>query len=966
MMCRQASPRRASGRVVVAALVAVLALAMSSAAHAGDTRDAAGDVSQAARPPVVPCGSCSAAVVTPRQVLTASDTWSLAGLLVLVRVTQPDIAEHSAAIAALRDRHARVGAIVEPTVTEVPGLSTAGLELIVIDVSRRVLDAELAFEVKSAASSIRGAGVPRVGLRLAVGQRETAGTLGLAPYVDLVVISGPPPMASGEEPFARIERWTVSDRPLRGAADAVEWIERASRDQAAGALAELADGAEGILPLLSSLAREVPGGLTPLPEVSVRCEGECRAASFLDAATLDAVIVVTPGAAGTSTIVAVPGATGMRAVLPERAGLVALPGAVVPWEVRAEGPQFTFTPPLTGRFVLRVHGWQGGEVSGFATGVDVRADRTLSVEEIVARHQAARARQESLVKSMIVGGTTVLTFDAPGFAAPVTVTAQTTIFMGDAATEVEQREIRVNGLALATRGDQIPRLPIIEPERVSTPPLVIALTDAYDYRLEGRDTTLGRPAYIVSFRPRTRERSLMAGRAWIDAATFGLVRIDATQTALPGPVVSSRQVDEFRPAAVNDALVWVPARSEFNQRYESASFATPIKRVVTLTSHQLNAADFAAQLDAAHRSDAVMMIETPDGYRYLQRRDRSSGAPAPAGGAAPVRTVTRDRAERVRTLAGGITWDPNISVPLIFAGLSYLDLNLFGTGAQLDAFFGGTYGRLAWSTAPFSKQGWRASGDAFGIALSYNDRAFRGGREQYRENVTQRPFHAAAGVVGPIGGAWRLRATYEMDYVHYGRADSTAREFRVPASTPVHGFRLAVERQRGAWTVAGWGLVAARQSWQAWGLPSPQEPVIRSFQRIGARATRAFVWSGRAVGRVELSWMDGFRLDRFSRYTFGTFDNPLRGYPSASIRYDRGAVLRSSASWTVTSRLRLDAFADLGVVRDPGRSPRMRSYPGIGAGAQFPAPFGLLMGAEWGYGTSGSTHVVKVNAYKVF
>ena len=40
-------------------------------------------------------------------------------------------------------------------------------------------------------------------------------------------------------------------------------------------------------------------------------------------------------------------------------------------------------------------------------------------------------------------------------------------------------------------------------------------------------------------------------------------------------------------------------------------------------------------------------------------------------------------------LAFGAIVDPNISRPLPFAGLSYVDFDLFGTGTQFNGFFGG-------------------------------------------------------------------------------------------------------------------------------------------------------------------------------------------------------------------------------------------------------------------------------------
>ena len=73
---------------------------------------------------------------------------------------------------------------------------------------------------------------------------------------------------------------------------------------------------------------------------------------------------------------------------------------------------------------------------------------------------------------------------------------------------------------------------------------------------------------------------------------------------------------------------------------------------------------------------------------------------------------------RVRTLAFGVIVDPNISQPLPFAGLSYLDFNLFGTGTQFNGFFGGSYGQVAFSVPSIARSRWQIAGRAFGIASS--------------------------------------------------------------------------------------------------------------------------------------------------------------------------------------------------------------------------------------------------------
>jgi hypothetical protein len=127
------------------------------------------------------------------------------------------------------------------------------------------------------------------------------------------------------------------------------------------------------------------------------------------------------------------------------------------------------------------------------------------------------------------------------------------------------------------------------------------------------------------------------------------------------------------------------------------------------------------------------------------------------------------------------------------------------------------------------------------------------------------------------------------------------------------------------------------------------------------------------VARVEAAWMAGRDLDRFSRYSFGTFDNRLRGYPSALIRYDRGGVVRTALAWGASKLVRVDGFFDSAWAHDPGFGRGLRNYTGVGGAIEAPAPFGTLLALEWGYGfrgvnTNGSlgTQVYRISAVKVF
>jgi hypothetical protein len=385
---------------------------------------------------------------------------------------------------------------------------------------------------------------------------------------------------------------------------------------------------------------------------------------------------------------------------------------------------------------------------------------------------------------------------------------------------------------------------------------------------------------------------------------------------------------------------------------------------LTLARQEPNPPDFATRLSAARASPSVMLSDTASGFQYLRRT-------RPTGGGEPTRE-TAGRATRVRAVAAGLLVDPGISRPLPFAGLSYADLDFLGKGAQVDGFFGGLFGRIAWAVPSVAGSRWRAEGSAFAVLAAYNDRAFRAGVEHYDENLRQRPARLSIGVARPVAGAVRLRAGYELDYTRLAASHTTAPEFVVPVSPVVHALRLGLETRQNGWTLGAWWSAARRQQWRAWGLGG-SETGSPSFQRFGASAARSFVLSPRAVARLDAAWMGGRGLDRFSRYAFDGFENTLRGYPTATVRYDRGAVSHGVLSWDAARGVRIDAFLDGARVRDPGVGPRSRNYLGAGAALEVPLPEGILAAVEWGYGfqarrTSGETgaHVVKVTAYKIF
>jgi hypothetical protein len=883
-----------------------------------------------------PCALCIAIVITPGQALALPER--LGGLDILVDWADAPSAAVEAALRDIARKGGRPGLLVSSIgAPAVPPRLLRDLRVVLSQIDTADPESTpdaLVYHLKTQFTTWRAATTQTLELGL-VGPTAALETLlarDIGSYVDFVTWADPARDAQGRAVWrtadATVPQLTSVSTALQATRHrtAARWLWRAPShvDAAARVIGDLAAAAQWLQP-----------GLVAGSNVEVRC-GPSRAEAFLNPRTLETVAIAR--CMPTDDVNVTPAEPGVeRLVLASGESLIRVPAPAVP--------------------------------DRFASGVDVVGARRLRVEEIVARHQAAAARQALLVRTLISTGTLTLSFEAPGFPAPVTISSETVVYTGGGRTELAQHHTRVNGMAFP--GGGVPRLPIIEPERVASPPLAITLGDLYDYRLDGEARVDAVRCYIVSFRPRDRSAPLFSGRAWIAADSFAMVKVSAAQTGLRGPIVSSEQEDGYRRHADG---VWLLARSDVRQIYEGAAHRTPIHRVLQMVAHDVNPPDFEARRQAAYASAAIMLRDTAEGFRYLRREPASRDA-AGAEASPVVIPEVAGRADRVRTLAAGVIVDPNISTPLPFAGLSYVDFNLFGTGAQLNAFFGGSYAQLAFSVPSLGGTRWQLAGRAFGIASSYNDRAFVNGREQYQENIRQRPAHGSVWLLKPLTPRISLRAGYDLDYTHFSPTDVTASAFVVPASAIVHGARLALEGQRGGWQGAIWWNPAIRVGWREWGMVGrgDYDSRHRRFQRYGLSLARSLVLTPRLAARVEGAWMAGRDLDRFSRYAFGTFDNRLRGYPSALIRFDRGAVARSAIAWSAGPLLRVDGFLDSALVRDAGFGAGFRNYTGIGAALEAPAPFGLLLAGEWGYGLRGvnadggvGTHVIRLSAFKIF
>ncbi|HZM50186.1 MAG TPA: hypothetical protein VFE68_06830, partial [Vicinamibacteria bacterium] len=570
----------------------------------------------------------------------------LEGLDVLVSVeSTPEMARASDVANALAARGALVGFELRlgPDGDDIASLAPLARRVLLRVPDGAAADDALVFAIRTRATKVRAAApAAAIGLAGPAPLLAALAAKGIGPYVSFLVASRP------VETIAGLDTW-ISAAPPRS----LDSLLGATRVEGQRLLIPFGPEQVDLARRAATLADVLPAGLTPLDTVKVCAGADCATPVFLHPGTLDAVALAEGGGALAVRPGAIRAFARVLADGVERPLPLAARGGYVEIDARA----------AHGPLVLRLSGWAGGE-AGFAAGVEVTAARTLTVEEILAAHQAAAARQAARVSALIATGTSVLTFQVPGLPAPMAVTAGTVLYRKGPLAEMEQRDLRLSGVPVALSQDGVPRLPLVQPERVAAPPLSITLGDAYRYRLDGEEERSGRACYVVGFEPRAGDHPSLRGRAWIAKDGFALVRLEGEQTGLRGAIVSSRQTDEFRPLDAEGMESWLLVRSDVEQVYEGPGHRTPIHRVVAFDHIEPNPPDFEARLAGARASAAVMLRETPDGFRYLKRAGEAAiaGVAAADDGGRPV----GGRASRVWSVAAGTLFDPNIDRPLPF------------------------------------------------------------------------------------------------------------------------------------------------------------------------------------------------------------------------------------------------------------------------------------------------------------
>ncbi|HET8797594.1 MAG TPA: hypothetical protein VFO89_07900, partial [Thermoanaerobaculia bacterium] len=502
---------------------------------------------------------------------------------------------------------------------------------------------------------------------------------------------------------------------------------------------------------------------------------------------------------------------------------------------------------------------------------------------------------------------------------------------------------------------RIPELPLIQPEKVTQLPLDIHLTNEYRYELVRATDVLGYRVYEVRFEPPPNapaDLPLYRGTVFIDAKTWARIRISMVQLNLSGEILSNEERVDFVPfaratkapltpqevaAADPREVIWLPVEVVAQQVISAAGRASVVQRATTFDNFRIDPPEFETLLAQVSGSDARMVRETDAGLRYLEKRDG-------------VRVVKEGFDTAQLFAIAGVHHDDGLEYPVVpLGGIDYFNFDLLGKGIQTNVFFAGVI-LAANATHPnVANTRTNIGADFFGIAVPTENTLFRNGEERLDEAVKVRPMGLFVRAGHPFLRFGKIDVSFGATHQSYSRGDDTAADFAIPTSTFTFTPGIELRYSRRGWNFSGSYDYSRRSEWEAWGDPAEFDPEQKSYTRFGASLGKSFYLPKFQRIGLDVSWLDGQRLDRFSKYELGFFGSQrVHGVQSGSVRAEKMIIGHLSYGFVFSQQFRLEVFYDHAMVDDAAAGYEREPFQGLGLAGQTIGPWGTLLRLDVG------------------
>jgi hypothetical protein len=573
----------------------------------------------------------------------------------------------------------------------------------------------------------------------------------------------------------------------------------------------------------------------------------------------------------------------------------------------------------------------------------------IPVEFIIARHQAVEQSQNLLLNNYTAEAEVNYHFKVPGTTGSVDVTfINNFLYDPKAGARWVQKDLLVNGVKW--RGKTIPELPIIEPEKINTLPLVLTLTRAYTYRLIKEEEFKGRPCYVIEFLPSPGQKVQdVSGKVWIDKENYLKRQVQIIQKNMTPPQVSNEEFDLYQIYEENGKGYNILTQIKAQQIFTVIGQTVTAEKEVYFRNIEINDKNFEQKVEEAFKSDAPILQDTEKGYRYLEKN--------PDG----TRSVRWEEKTGRWAAVGGAYYDESLDFPLPFIGANYFDYNYKKTKTQVNLFLAGAVNSFSFSKPDiFPKFDFAASGVFF--LVSFKDRYFENGVEQENQEVKTTNQHIFTSLGYRTTQFSKVKLTLDGSFVKFDNTGKTSDYFKIPKNHFDLAYGLSYDYSRKGWQAAASYEGHERSSWENWGFGFSEDEIkknkdyllwdvtfgktfyLKNFQKVGAT----------------ISYLDGKDLDRFSKYKFTYMGSQsLSGFTGSGIRFDKGYIARVLYSFDIAEVIRFSSNIDYAKIKQNKDDENWQNHTGFGFSGTVAGPWNTIWSLDLGYALNSDIPKVK-------
>jgi hypothetical protein len=582
------------------------------------------------------------------------------------------------------------------------------------------------------------------------------------------------------------------------------------------------------------------------------------------------------------------------------------------------------------------------EKSGTLENLEIVERKSIDPYELVVKNQVFKDAERQKFQSLMVDELVQYRYQAAGGASVEAAFEDTLVERLGKPRERIRTGFIIGGVRWPY--EEIPQLPLIQPEKVQREPLTVELDKAYVYEYQGEDTIDGHATWKVGFKPGETGGKFFRGSVWIDQKTGAHRKLRAIQLNMEAPVVGNEMSIFYDWVEDGGTRYWTAVRQQDLQIINAVSGTLPLQIDITRSNYRFNRDDVETKLKEAYASDVQILRDTQEGFKYFAKQSDGS-------------RELKDGELKLRALLGGAFFDPSFDYPIPLAGFNYTNLNFRDTDLQVNAFVAGAVNDIIVSNPDFLGRGWDLSAELFVSALHFGDEVFENGEEIEEEEVGQRTnsFNVSLGI--PINSFFKFTANYRAAFLEYDDGDDMSVDFVLPTNHVEHGISGELRFNRGRFTSALEYGSFTRSEWEDWGFVDDEQLLPEDFRTLSADMAYNWRIASFQTLRTDVRYLKGWDLDRFSRFGFGFFENSVSGFGSSGIEADEAVRMRVAYDVGVKGLFQLTTRFDaartwrdelnaegLLVTDDP-----VDLY-GVGVAANFIGPWKTLLRLNVGYG----------------